>query len=351
MIPLISFAMRLTKYCRVLVAAGMSFLAAGQELLPDASKDSAANRWLNKKVIASHVLDDMESPAHWTAFSTGAPEVVDARAAQKITERNSVAEISFSRERSRNGRQSLRMRMPTRLDVPGPKNGRGWGTAGVRRQFEGEDWRQFNRLSLWIYADCPGFHVVALELRLSNDSVEKLPAPFGQEGETTLVLRNHEWNHVLWEIGNLPRDNVTRLQISSLMSGHEPEAADGLTFAFDHLELEQVDPDYVEGWDGSPTPISYSHAGYQSGATKSAIASGLKAREFQLIDQSTAKVVLSKFIKTVRTHLGEFQLMDFSEVRQSGTYFLRAGDTLTRPFRIDPNVWRQTILEAINFLY
>jgi hypothetical protein len=194
--------------CASLQAARMSFSAAGQQLLPDIAKDSAANRWLNKKVIASRVLDDMQSPAHWTAFSSGAPEVVDARAVQKITETgHSLAEISFSRERSRNGRQSLRIRMPTRLAVPGPKNGRGWGSGGVRRQFDGEDWRQFNRLSLWIYPDCPGWQVVALELRVYNDGVEKLPAPFGQEGETTQVLRNHEWNHVLWEIGNVPRQS------------------------------------------------------------------------------------------------------------------------------------------------
>src|SRR6267154_4039276 len=100
MIPLISFAMRLTKYCRVLVAARMCFLAAGQELLPDASKDSAANRWLKKKVIASRVLDDMESPVHWTAFSTGAHEVVYARVFQKTNETgHSAAEISFSQAR------------------------------------------------------------------------------------------------------------------------------------------------------------------------------------------------------------------------------------------------------------
>jgi hypothetical protein len=344
--------MRLMKYCVLVLAARMSFSAAGQELLPDASLDSAANRWLNKKVIASRVLDDMEGPAHWTAFSTGAPEVVDARAAQKTAQpSNTVAEISFSRERSRNGRQSLHLRMPTRLDIPGPKNGRGWGSAGVRRQFNGEDWRPFNRLSLWIYPDCPGFYVVALELRLYNDGVEKLPAPFGQEGETTLVLRNHEWNHVVWEIGNVDRDKVTRLEISSLMSGNEPEAVDVLAYDFDHLELDQVEPDYVEGWEVWPGRISYSHTGYQSGATKSAIASGLKAKEFRLIDQATGKAVFSKPIQIVRTHLGEFQTMDFSEVRQAGSYFIQVGDTATRPFRIDPNVWRQTIFKAINFLY
>lgn len=118
--------LRLIKYCMFLLVARMSLQAAGRELMPDASKDSAANRWLNKKVVASRVLDDREDPAHWAAFSTGAPEVVDARAAQKATESNrSVAEISFSQGRSRNGRQSLRLRMPTRLDIPGPKTAAG----------------------------------------------------------------------------------------------------------------------------------------------------------------------------------------------------------------------------------
>ena len=344
--------LRLIKYCVILLATGMSFRAAGQELQPVSSTDSAANRWLRKKVIASRVLDDMENPARWTAFSTGAPEVVDARAAQKANESNrSVAEISFSQARSRNGRQSLRLRMPTRLNIPGPKHGRGWGTAGVRRQFDGEDWRPFNRVSLWIYPDCPGFNVVAMELRLYNDGLEKLPAPFGQEGETTVVLRDHEWNRVVWELGNVARDKVTRLEISSLMSGHEPGAADVLTYDFDHLELEQVDPDYIEGWNVCPGRISYSHTGYQSGAAKSAIASGLKAKQFRLIDRATGKTVLAKPIQIVKTHLGEFQVMDFSEVCRDGSYILQAGDTLTRPFRIDPNVWRGTILKALNFLY
>jgi hypothetical protein len=344
--------MWLIKYCLFLLVAGMSCWADGQEPVREVFEDSAAHRWLNKKVITSRVLDDMETPANWEAFSTGAPEVVDARAAQKSTEHDgTVAEMTFSRQQSREGRQSLLMRMPTRLEVPGPKNGRGWGSAGIRRRFDGEDWCPFNRLSLWVYPDCPGWHVIAQEWRLYNDGVEKLPAAFGQEGETTVVLRNHEWNHVVWEIGNVARDKVSRLEIASLMSGHEPEAADTLTYYFDHLELEQVDADYVEGWDVWPGRIAYSHTGYQSGAEKSAIGSGLKATEFHLIDRSTGRKILSKPIQTNRTHLGEFQLMDFSEVRQSGSYVLQAGDNLTHPFLIEPNVWRQTILKAINFLY
>ena len=35
----------------------------------------------------------------------------------------------------------------------------------------------------WVRLDALGFFVTALELRLYNEGVEKLPAPFGQEGD------------------------------------------------------------------------------------------------------------------------------------------------------------------------
>jgi hypothetical protein len=289
--------------------------------------DSAPYRWLNKSVLESRVLDEMKSLDKWTAIN---------------------AEMTLTRERSRNGGQSLRLRTPTRLNLPGPDTGRGWGSAGVRRRFDGEDWRSFNRLSLWIYPDCPGTYVITVSVRVT---AEKLPAALGSASGST-VLRNHQWNHVLWELDNMaPRDKVTSLEITRAMNGNEPEEADSVTFDLDRLELERVEPDYIEGWSVWPGRISYSHTGYQAGATKSAIASGLNAREFRLIDQATGQAVLSKPIETVKTQLGAFQVMDFSEVRQAGSYVLQAGGTVTHPFRIDPNVWRQTIWKALNFFY
>ena len=345
-------AVLLTRVWGLLLLPGLSLSAFGQRSLIEVPKDSAANRWLSKRIVSSRLLDQMDDPKHLTAFTTGAPEVVDARADQKVADRShSVAELTVSGEHARAGRPSLRMRLPSRLNVPGPKNGRGWGSAGIRRQTDGEDWRGFNRISVWIYPSCLGWHVVSLELRIYNDGLEKLPAPFGQEGETTVVLRNQEWNHVVWEIGNVARDKVTRFEISSLMSGNEPGAADTLAFDFSDLELQQVDPDYIEGWGVWPGRISYSHTGYQPGATKTAMASGLKASTFRLVDEVTGKTVLTRPIRTARTHLGEFQVMDFSEIRRSGSFILEAGETRTGPFRIDSNVWRRTIFEALNFLY
>jgi len=132
------------------------------------------------------------------------------------------------------------MHLPTKLNVPGPGNGRGWGTAGVRRQFDHADWTGSNRISLWIYPDNPGSYVNWIELRIYNDGEEKLPALFGQEGETTVMLRNHQWNHVVWEIGNVARDRITSLEISYYLCGNEPEASDTVTFYLDLLELQQT---------------------------------------------------------------------------------------------------------------
>jgi hypothetical protein len=316
------------------------------------ARDSAEYRWLNKKVLESRLLDDMESLKNWTAFTNAAPLVVDARYASQVTQQvEVVAAISLTSERSRDGGHSLRLSNPARLAKPGPANGRGWGESGVLRQFDGEDWRAFNRVSLWIYPDCPGHYVATLDLHLRNDGVEKLPAAFGQEGETSLVLTNHEWNHVVWEIGNVARDKVTGLEIVYGMAGNERDGADAVSFDFDRLELERVEPDYIEGWGVWPGRISYSQAGYSPGAEKSAIASELSAREFRLVDRQTGQPVLTKPINTVKTHLGSFQVLNFSEVQRPGTYVLEAGTVRTHPFRIGSDVWSETIWKALNFFY
>jgi hypothetical protein len=314
--------------------------------------NSASYRWLNKEVLDRYILDDMESMDSWVAFAKGAQQVVNARVVSRVAEASQqITRMTLSGERYHSGRHSLRMSIPTKLDIPGPKSGRGWGTAGVRRQCNGEDWRKSNRLSLWIYPDCPGFYINWLELRIYNDGVNKLPALFGQEGETSLLLRNNEWNHVVWEISNVERDKVTSLEISYYLSGNEPEASDTANYYLDHLELQRVDPDHIEGWDVWPGRISYSHTGYLSGAPKTAIANGLDTERFRVIDEQTGETLLSKPLQTVRTHLGTYQMMDFSEIRDAGTYIIDAGGIRSHPFAIGPNVWRNTILKALNFFY
>jgi hypothetical protein len=330
----------------------ISLIAKGQEPMKVNVQNSALYRWLNKEVLESRILDNMESPSHWVPFTSGAISVVDSRVTAKISEsEHMVTEMNLSDEKPHNGSKSLQVKFPTKMDGPGPKSGRGWGNAGIRCIFENEDWSKFNRISIWVYPDNSGAYQNWLELRLFNEGLEKLPALFGQEGENTVTLRNHEWNHVVWEIGNVARDKISKFEISSIMSGNEPESTDTLAFYFDDLVLEKVEPDYIEGWPVWPGRISFSHTGYQLGSPKNAIANDLKASEFRIVNEKSGKTVLRKPIQTITSHLGTFQLLDFSEIQQSGSYFIEAGKTVTQPFRIDPNIWEQTIWKALNFFY
>ncbi|HZK94148.1 MAG TPA: glycoside hydrolase family 9 protein [Prolixibacteraceae bacterium] len=329
-----------------------AFIAKSQEPMKIAVQNSASYRWLNKEVKENRLLDNMETLGHWEPFTVGAIAVVDARVKAKIEEsKRQVTRMSYSRDQSHSGERSLLMKLPTKMEGPGPQSGRGWGRAGVIRNFENEDLSKFNRISIWIYPDCPGYYQDWLEMRLFNEGSEKLPGLFAQEGENTVLLRNREWNHVVWEIGNVARDKISKLEISSWMPGSEPEATDSVAYYLDDLRLEKVEPDYIEGWEVWPGRISFSHTGYQAGALKSAVANNLTANDFSLIDQESGKTVITKPIQKVTTHLGTFQVLDFSEIQKNGSYVLKAGETVTQPFKIDPNTWEATIWKVLNFYY
>jgi hypothetical protein len=315
-------------------------------------EDSAMYRWLNKKVEGQRMLDNMENLDNWRSFTTSGAAIVDARKIQRSRDSSSsVATIELSKTYVHEGATSLLMTTPTSLAGPGPKNGRGWGKSGIRRIFNREDWTAYNRVSIWIYPDLPGFYTTALDCQISNDGKLKLPAIFGQEGQTSLVLQNHQWNHVVWEIGNVERDKITSFEISYGLSGSYPGEAKTIRFYFDQMELEKVNPDKIEGWDVWAGRISLPHTGYQTGAQKTAIASNINATEFKLINPDNGQVVLTKPIKKETSYIGSFQVMDFSEVRTPGTYVLTAGNVTTKPFRINADVYERTVWKALNFFY
>lgn len=329
-----------------------SLVLNGQEpMTPDLS-NSASLRWLEKAVLSSRLIDNMETPGRWVPFTTGAITVVDARETAKTAESEKiVSRLSLSEKQAHGGKSSMRVSLPTRMEGKGPKSGRGWGTAGVWHIFDNENWSDYNRISVWIRPDCPGAWVNWLELRLFNEGKEKLPALFGQEGETTVMLENDKWNHIVWEIGNVARDKISRLEVSWWMPGNEPEASDSIICYFDDLELQKVDPEYIEGWNVWPGRISYSHSGYRPGFPKSAIATDLKTENFKVINTADGSVVLEKAVKKSDHDIGNFQVMDFSELQKPGTYIIKAGDSETHAFRIGQDVWEQTVWKALNFFY
>lgn len=316
-------------------------LPAGPALPMAAPYENTAQcRWLEKRVHASRLLDDMEDLAGWSQRST----------LGYATPAPLQGEMTLTPARFQDGRHAIRLRSKTTGERRGPQMGRPFGSARIVRRFAGENWSEYNSLSFWVYPDLPGFHSVSLAVVLQNDGAIKLPGP-ARLGVNHLALENHAWNHVVWEIPDLPRDKVTGVEFQYWLQGNEPGASDTVTFDFDRLELQRVDADYYEGWEVAPGRIAYCHTGYRADAEKTAIASGLDAAEFEVVDHDSGQVVASRKITTATTPLGAYQVLDFSEVRRAGTYLLRAGRQSTPPFRVDHDVWTSNLWKAINYFY
>jgi len=293
---------------------------------------SADARLAAKPVLASRLLDDMQSLARWSALTDH-------------------IELSLSAEHTLHGPVSLKAVMPTNLPdwLPGRARGRIYAEPGALRVIDREDWTAWNRLSVWIFPDVPGMKSVVLRLQLYNDGAHKVPDIHLREGAHNVSLVNGQWNHVTVEIAYEYRDCVTGVAIEYDMCGHEPDAADRFVWYADRLELQKVEAEVLEGWAPGPGRIAFSGSGCQPGQRKLAIAAGLPAATFRVLALPTGKVVLEKPIRTVRGRTGELQVLDFSELTTAGRYLLAAGEATTGAFAIDAHVWEPSIWKTLNF--
>jgi hypothetical protein len=292
-------------------------------------RNGAEYRQLQKKVLRSRLLDGMENLSHWSLTGVGT--------------------MTLSTKGVKQGQTSLRI---ASTDNVGRVEGSGdWQDIVASRNFPSEDWSEYNRISVWVFPDIQGAPAISLNMTLHNEGAHLLPDDQNEGRDDSIPIVNQQWNHVVWEISSLDRDKVTGLSFGYSLPRMIPNPGDQTVFYLDQLELQSVVPDYLEGWAVAPGKIAFSHAGYSPGTTKTALASGLAAHDFSLVDDATNKTVFTGPVKDSKTALGKFQVLDFSPVQRPGTYLLRAGDVTTRPFRIGTDVWRDSIWKVLNFMY
>jgi hypothetical protein len=300
-------------------------------------EDGAEFRWLHKKVIDSRLLDDTKDLASWSFAGHGDMKLVAVHESRPWVS-GPTADSYVLRVRSTNNI----------AEVEGAGE---WEDLVATRRFPGEDWNKFNRISLWVFPNIVGAPAISCSLVLHNDGVHKLPDHYNEGRHESIILKNHTWNQIVWEIAPLDRDRVTALDFAYSLPKKFPDPGDQTILDIAHLELQSVVPDHTEGWDVASGKIAFSHSGYTIGTSKSALGSDLAAQEFSVVDQLTGQAVVTKPVKQVSTPLGTYQLLDFSEIRQPGTYALKAGDATTRSFRIGEDAWKSSIWKAINFMY
>jgi hypothetical protein len=301
--------------------------------LPIEFENSAEFDWLGKEVLASRTLHDMTDTVGWTLTGTAA--------------------FSFPAEPRLGGMRVLRVDMRMFTDTTAPTRSR-LSSVNLRRVFNGEDWSEYNRISMWIRTEVNGVPALPLQIVLHNNGAEKVPDVYYREGIHYVTLAKNGWQQIVWEIEPLARDRVTMIELGYWVNKMIAEPGDHVAFEIGRFELQRVEPDHHTGWNVAPGRVSFSHTGYQTGFAKSAFASDLSAPTFQLLrvnDNAFGEVVLEKPLQTVSSRLGVFQRMEFSEVNEPGRYVLVAGDRRTQPFRIGSNVWTGTIWKALNFFY
>lgn len=314
-------------------------LACSQALtsypIQELAENSARAAWLQKTVYQRTTVDDMETPKNWSIGGIG--------------------EIEYTSDRSMDGSRSLRFRTSMRdedfIRKDAEKNGTFTGRTGgyttaVLRFDEPQDWTEYNRIGLWVYVHPTDMRIYSLHLSLicEGASANQPRAVFHIQ-----TMEAGQWNYVVWEIPDYKRDKVTSFNISQSLHGHDPEVAGIVTYDIDGIELQKVDADKYEGWDVAPGKIAFSHVGYKPEEEKMAFAAFFDVEHFQLVDEKTSDLVLEKKVESLQNEQGNFVLMDFSEVMNPGSYYLRLGEITTRPFRIADTIWRQPIRKAINF--
>ncbi len=287
---------------------------------------------LKKKVLESVLLCDMEDLSRW--------------------KHKGIGKIGLTKERNKEGEHSLRLEAPSH-----PEKIMGWGlgrgTCMASFDIGGANWEEYNRLKFYIYPTCEGARSVYLNLYVENDGEIKVPDRYGREGYHEINLKNNQWNECFVEISGLARDRVTKISFAIEVFGKERTMGDSLCFDVDAVELQRVDnPETVKGWIPARDRIVHSTTGYTPSSHKSAIVNVEQHDgKFFLLDAKTDKVVYTGLVEKVKTGLGVFETVNFSDFQTQGQYVLQVGKVITMPFYIHPDVWEDSAWRIVNFLF
>jgi hypothetical protein len=295
-------------------------------------------QWEKKAVHETRLIDDMEKDAGWQVTGIG--------------------EMSYTEERAKDGKRSLRFRTSLRDEEHYRKNRSKWdsfeggqgGSSSVRLQFrKPQDWSGFNRLSFWVYVHPTTMPAYSFNISIGNEGF--VPSATTSRRDNFIQdLKPGIWNHIMFEFPHLERDKVTTFTINQILRGHNPEEEGIVTYDIDQIEIQNVDTDQYEGWTVTPGKFAFSHIGFRPEDSKIAMAGAGAGSDFQLIDEKDSSVFSGK-VEIRDTKNGVFNILDFSAFKTQGIYMIKTGSLTSDPFPINEVVWLQPVFKAVNFFF
>lgn len=214
-----------------------------------------------------------------------------------------------------------------------------------------QDFSEYNQIYFEVKPECPGLHSPMVRAGFENDGEQKIPDNYHREGFNAISLKNHQWNTCIWTITEIPHDCVTKIFFRIHKYGKEISTGEEMRFSFRNIKLQKVArPQVTKGWQCEEGTISVSTSGYWADGNKIAVAN-TKGTEFSVINIETGKCVFTGPVKKTETELGEFQILDFTDVKENGTYRIETLDAKTGDFIIGDTVLEDAIWKVINFLF
>ncbi|MFA7366925.1 MAG: glycoside hydrolase family 9 protein [Bacilli bacterium] len=274
-------------------------------------KKGAEHRWLNKVAKSEMVLNDFRSLDNLVFSGLGN---------MKLSKFNNEKIVCIT----------------TNTDIehikPRP-------TTNLRVYLNGVDLSSYNRISINVYPKSVGHHNFYFHFTLGSNAESRLHAP---------SLIPNQWNQVVFELDNYNKTHVNFLSITPFLMGCPMDALPEVDFYFKDLVAQEVDEDYVLGWDLN-SRLSYCHAGYLMGKRKVALTQTYNGEMFSVLDCNNKEVYVNRVTK-VDKDLGSFLILDFSEFNNEGNYRLIYGDLITDDFSISDDSYTSSTIKSLNFL-
>ena len=217
------------------------------------------------------------------------------------------------------------------------KNGFSRSTCGVVIKFDKLNIDKYNRVSIWMNIKATGYQNFYFHFRL------------GKKGSThTASVEVNKWQKIMWELDKKPENEVDEVVVTPFLFGCPPEGITNVSFYVNKIDLEQVDIDYVKGWDLN-SRIAYCHSGYFKDSAKIALTQNIENEMFSLIDEDN-NVVFTEKATLVESELGSFYKLNFTKFNIKGKFKIKIDGNETQYFDINENPYLSSIVKSINFL-
>lgn len=277
-------------------------------------ENSSYNRWINKKVLDKKII------------------FIPSSQSINLISKPSKGELLLNDEVKYEELPSLEIKSSGVI-----KNGFSRSTNGIVIPFEKTNINKFNRVSIYLNIKAEGYQNFYFHFMLGKKGIVH-----------TASVEINKWQRILWELDTKEEIEVDEIHITPFLFGCPPEGLTDVSFYVNKIELEEVEPDYVLGWNIGEK-IAYCHAGYFNNKEKTAVTQSNKSDYFELLNNNN-EVVYAKNIDKVKSGIGEFNVLNFTEFNKTGSYKIKFGDIITNEFVINSNPYLSSLIKSINFL-